>query len=131
MYSFVSVWLLVNILWVPPMLFLMAVTKSFLFCTLFNYMTMPQFIIHLAIHGHVVCFLALMNVLYMSFGARMLDIYLVVELLSHRYLPVCSVLIDIIKQFSKVFIPIYTPINDGWDFHLLLYLPTLRIVILL
>lgn len=64
-------------------------------------MTMPQFIILLFMDIWFV-FLALMNVLYMSFGARMLAIYLEVELLSHRYLPVCSVLIDIIKQFSKV-----------------------------
>lgn len=69
------------------MLLVRAVANSFSFCTVFNCMTIPQFIIHSTIYGHLVCFQfgLLCMPLYLSVTAHMLDIYPVVELLGRRY----------------------------------------------
>lgn len=67
------------------MLLLTAVANSFSFCTVFN-VTVPQFIIHSVVHGHLVCFFGSYEYSYMSFGAHMFDIYPGVKLFGHRYL---------------------------------------------
>lgn len=69
MFSFVSAWLLLFSIMPASSIHVVirAVANSLLFCTVFNCMTIPQFIIHSAVHEHFACFLAFMNVLIYVF----------------------------------------------------------------